>query len=70
METREISVSGMTCGHCIAAVREALTSVPGVQVRDVSIGKASVEIEPGSVTDDALVDAVAEAGYTATISGL
>lgn len=68
METREISVSGMSCGHCIAAVREALTSVPGVRVRDVSIGSATVEIELDSVTNDVLVDAVEEAGYTATIA--
>jgi copper chaperone CopZ len=69
METRELQISGMSCGHCIAAVREALTQVPGVDVRDVEIGKAVVAFDGGTVTDGALVDAVDDAGYTATVVG-
>lgn len=59
----------MSCGHCVAAVRSALTQVPGVEVRDVVIGKAVVAFDGGTVTDGALVDAVEDAGYTATVAG-
>ncbi len=58
------TVVGMTCGHCVQAVTEELTKVPGV--RDVR-----VELEAGEVTVDsdaplpidAVVHAVDEAGY-------
>lgn len=59
----------MSCGHCVAAVRDALIQVPGVEVRDVVIGKAVVAFDGGAVTDGALVDAVDAAGYSATVEG-
>jgi len=68
MEVRELAVSGMSCGHCVAAVKDALGSLPGVEVRDVSIGKATVAFDSGEVSDSELVDAVDEAGYTAVVS--
>lgn len=67
METRELSIAGMSCGHCIAAVRTALTELPGVEVESVAIGKAVVNVEPGAITDGALIDAVQDAGYSATV---
>ena len=67
METRELTISGMSCGHCIAAVRTALTELPGVEVESVAVGKAVVSIEPGAVTDGALIDAVQDAGYSASV---
>ncbi|MGC7327289.1 heavy-metal-associated domain-containing protein, partial [Mycobacteroides abscessus subsp. abscessus] len=30
MSTTALKVSGMTCGHCVAAVREQVAAVPGV----------------------------------------
>ena len=68
MEPRELSISGMSCGHCIAAVRGALEQLPGVQVLDVKVGKARLEVEPGAVTDATLIDAVEDAGYSAMVS--
>ncbi len=69
METKELSISGMSCGHCVAAVREALIQVPGVDVERVEVGKAVVRVEPGAVTDGVLVDAVQDAGYSASVTG-
>jgi len=56
------SISGMTCAHCVRAVFTALAGVPGVDRADVSIGKAVIEHD-GSVTREAIRDAVAVAGY-------
>jgi len=56
------SISGMTCAHCVRAVFTALAGVPGIDRADVSIGKAVIEHD-GSVTRDAIRDAVAVAGY-------
>lgn len=45
MNTTTITISGMSCGHCVSAVRKALTEVTGVAVQDVQIGTAVVEVE-------------------------
>jgi copper chaperone len=64
----EITVAGMTCGHCSAAVTEELTTLPGVT--DVAVDLHPGEDSPVTITsetplDRAAVDAaVAEAGYT------
>lgn len=58
----------MNCGHCVGAVREALEQVPGVEVRDVVIGKATVAFEPGAVTESDLIDAIDDAGYAAMVT--
>ncbi len=64
--TKELKIKGMSCMHCVAAVTKALTAVPGVTGAEVDLKKkrAIVSFE-GQVEDQALVDAVAEAGYEA-----
>jgi copper chaperone len=62
----KLEVSGMSCGHCVGAVRDALAGVPGVKVDDVRIGSVSVTIDETKATVGDLVDAVSDAGYEAT----
>ena len=59
-----LKITGMTCQHCVGAVTRALESVPGVTgVRvDLAGGLARVE---GEARPEALVQAVADAGYKA-----
>ena len=57
-----LRISGMSCQHCVRAVFTALTPVEGIRSADVTIGQATIEHD-GSVTMDALRDAVAVAGY-------
>ena len=66
MKQLKLEVSGMSCGHCVGAVRDALSAVPGVKVEDVRIGSASVTIDETKATVGDLVDAVSDAGYEAT----
>lgn len=65
MSTREFTVTGMTCGHCVQSVTEEVSEVAGVV--DV---KVVLETGALSVTGDAdvaaVLAAVAEAGYQAT----
>ncbi|EAE1298928.1 heavy-metal-associated domain-containing protein [Listeria monocytogenes] len=65
MEKLTLNVEGMTCSHCEARVTKALSEVNGVKSAVVSLdeGTAIVEFEKGQVTEDALIDAVEEAGY-------
>ena len=66
MKQLKLEVSGMSCGHCVGAVREALAGVPGVKVDDVSIGSAAVTFDESKTKVSDLVDAVNDAGYEAT----
>jgi copper chaperone len=66
MEATTIKVTGMTCGHCVAAVTKALQKVPGVQAADVSLEKAQAIVK-GSADAQALIAAVREEGYEAAL---
>lgn len=59
-ETFEIA--GMTCDHCVGAVRNALADVPGTVVQSVEIGRASVDAGP-EATRETLVEAIEAEGY-------
>lgn len=67
MSSTTYSVAGMTCGHCVSAVTEELTKLPGVT--DVIIdlnagGRSAVRVTSASALDEAAVrEAVDEAGY-------
>ena len=65
MEQLRLEIDGMSCGGCVAAVRAALSNVPGIRVEDVSIGKATVAIDPAQANVGAVIDAVQDAGYDA-----
>ena len=66
-ETTTYTVSGMTCGHCVAAVTEevgALAGVTGVEIDLVAGGLSRLRVSAAaSVTEQAIGAAVEEAGY-------
>jgi copper chaperone len=66
MKQMKLEVSGMSCGHCVSAVRDALGAVPGVNVDQVQIGSVSVTYDESKATVGDLVDAVSDAGYEAS----
>ena len=66
-DTVQINITGMTCNHCVAAVRKALAAVDGVdEVVDVQLEPGSATVT-GSATTDSLLAAVKAAGYQASI---
>ena len=67
MSTTTYTVTGMTCGHCVASVTEEvgeITGVTGVAV-DLPTGAVTVTSD-GEVSPDAVRAAVSEAGYEVT----
>ena len=58
-------IEGMMCEHCEKRVRKAIMALDGEEsaVTDYKAGTASVKLS-GAVTDDAIISAVTEAGYT------
>lgn len=71
MKTTRLDVTGMTCGHCKAAVENALQGRDGVRTATVNLeaGVAEVEYDESAVVPEQLVEVVRETGYQAVIAG-
>ena len=65
MQRLNLTIEGMSCDHCVRAVRGRLERTDGVKVDDVKIGSAVVEYDPGETNVDEIEDAIADEGYTA-----
>jgi Cu+-exporting ATPase len=66
-ETLTLPIEGMTCGHCVATVKDALTAVPGVHEVSVDLGRKRAEVVVDADFDRSmLVRAVTKAGYQIT----
>ncbi len=64
MATRTITVTGMTCGHCVAAVQTEIGRLDGVTHVEVDLASGAVTVDSQApVSDQALAAAVDEAGY-------
>lgn len=61
--TETLHVEGMSCGHCVTAVREALSSVEGALVQRVEVGEATVTYDAREGAREALATALEDAGY-------
>ncbi len=66
-ETR-LKITGMTCGHCVAHTKKALEAVPGVTEADVTLEPGGALVK-GDADVSALLAAVKEAGYEASVDG-
>lgn len=61
-----LKISGMTCGHCVAAVTKALQQVPGVEKAEVSLDPQQAVVT-GEAEPRALIGAVEQEGYEASL---
>jgi copper chaperone len=61
------TVTGMTCGHCVASVSEEIAEIDGVEAVDVVLETGDVTVTSTAPLDRAAVRAaVEEAGYALT----
>ena len=58
-------IGGMSCGGCVRRVEAALGAIPGVTVQHVEVGSAQVAWDAAQTSADAIVAALAAAGYQA-----
>jgi copper chaperone len=63
MKVQELTIEGMTCGHCVMHMKKALSEMTDVRVDDVQIGRAKVTLDEAKVPREALMAAVEKAGY-------
>jgi copper chaperone CopZ len=64
--TAEYALEGLTCGHCVQTVQNAVTAVDGVDSASVALvpGGVSYLSISGSAPDAAVREAVTAAGYS------
>lgn len=62
-----LHIDGMHCGSCVRRVTQALNTTSGVQVEEVRIGAARLKSPEENPPIDALIDALAKAGYSARL---
>jgi len=58
----QFNVQAMSCGHCAAAVTQAVKSIDPQAKVDVDLGSHTVRVETDSARD-AIAKALADAGY-------
>ena len=69
MTQTTLSITGMSCGHCVEHVKTALEGVDGVDSAEVSLDANSATIYASTeVLDEALTGAVKAAGYDANVT--
>lgn len=66
MAVRTINIDGMSCGHCIQWLSEALTRIEGVNDVKVSLEgqHAKVDYDESRVTEEAMTASIEKAGYS------
>ena len=66
--TSTYTVTGMTCGHCVASVTEEISKLDGVTAVDVDLASGRVTVKSdGPLDDSAVAAAVDEAGYEVSL---
>lgn len=64
-ERIDLTIEGMTCDHCVRAVRGRLEKTPGVRVDQVSIGSAKIRLDTAKTSLHDVQEAISDEGYTA-----
>jgi copper chaperone len=65
-----LEIEGMSCAHCINAVRQALAALPTLEIESVQIGRADVRFDERALSSDRLTAAVNDAGYPAKLGNV
>ncbi|MFJ8364034.1 heavy-metal-associated domain-containing protein [Streptomyces sp. NPDC093984] len=66
MTQKQYNVTGMSCEHCAASIREEVSEVPGVSDVVVDVATNSVTVHGTELDDGRLRAAIVEAGYGVT----
>ncbi len=58
-----LKVEGMSCNHCVMAVKRALTGLDGVGTVEVDLESGKVTVVGEALADEAMKEAIDDAGY-------
>ncbi len=62
-KTETIKIQGMSCGHCVMSVREALEETEGVEIEDIEIGSARISYDTEKTSREQIEEVIEDAGY-------
>ena len=63
MAVKELKIEGMSCHHCVMALRKELEKLDNVTIEEASVGHAKIQYDDSKITSDVLAGAVDEAGF-------
>jgi copper ion binding protein len=64
MTTEQFQVPGISCQHCVNAIKQEVSALPGVQQVQVALDSKLVTVQHSeAVTTAGIVAAINEAGY-------
>jgi copper chaperone CopZ len=63
-----LHITGMSCGHCLHAVSDALSSRSGVNLESLRMGRAVVSYDEQTTDAAVLERLIADAGYSASVA--
>ena len=59
---KEFKIEGMSCNHCVMAVKKNLAKIKLIKF-EVTIGSAKVEFNDNDILEEEIIKAIEEAGY-------
>jgi len=64
MKEKVFNVSGMSCNHCVMAVKEAAEEIEGVVSADVNLEQGTAKVTfSDDVAENSIVEAIEEEGF-------
>jgi copper chaperone len=63
MAETTIKIGGMSCQHCVMAVKKALGGIPAILQSDVQIGSAMVKYDESKIKKEDIESKIEKAGY-------
>ena len=66
MAEANMTIEGMSCQHCVMAVKKALGGVPGIVGSNVQIGSAVVKYDESKIRKGDIDTKIEDAGYKVT----
>ena len=66
MQKLDLNVDGMSCQHCVHAVKSSVSALAGVATVEVSLEKklATVSFDPAKTNREAITAAIEDQGYS------
>jgi copper chaperone len=63
-----VSIDGMSCSHCLTAVRRAVEGLDGAELEELKLGSAKVRYSPEKLSAERILEAIGDAGYEARLT--
>ena len=69
LKNETINIQGMTCNHCVMAVRRELAKIETLEVDDVQIGFTVVDYDESAISRADIDSAIQAAGFVPLAPG-